>query len=297
MTKVGGFFVGIGAQRAGTTWLAHMFDRHPEVGMCPVKETHYWTSKYVEHQRNAVRGLQAAKTRMPQLLRHCLMHPMEGPNWVLSYLGMMAHQDKSYRKFIELGRYGCPIAGEITPAYATLSAEALSALDACLDRPRYIFILRNPADRFISQIAHSVAWDPSVLTSSVSDLLARPYFAMRSTLESTFATCKTAVERERLHTLFYEDLFDPQDGQATFDAICAFLGVKTMPIDIDQVINARAKPRFSGDRLDIVALLQSDYHFAHRQFGHALPSNWASDLDLIESLPAETSFTGRDASC
>ena len=114
------YFVGIGAQRAGTTWLSDMFARHPDIGMSPVKETHYWSSKHVDHQRHAVRGLQALRIRMPVLLKHCLENPAQAMSWIAAYGGMMAHRDASYRQFIELGRYGARIAGEITPAYATL---------------------------------------------------------------------------------------------------------------------------------------------------------------------------------
>ena len=36
------FFVCIGAQKAGTTWLARILSSHPELFMSPVKELHYF---------------------------------------------------------------------------------------------------------------------------------------------------------------------------------------------------------------------------------------------------------------
>ncbi|MCV3273400.1 sulfotransferase family protein [Roseobacter sinensis] len=291
------YFVGIGAQRAGTTWLARMFDRHPDIGMSPVKETHYWSSKYVDHQRNSVRGLQAMKIRMPQLLRHCRAHPGETLPWISAYLGMMAHRDASYRTFIERGRYGCPVAGEITPAYATLPKEAFAALDGCLAQPRYIFILRNPADRFISQIAHTADRDASVLRTPLSELLAQPYFAMRSSYEATYLTCRSVVDADRLHVLFYEDLFGPQTAQPAFDALCAFLGVPSMAVDIAEVVNARPRPEHGAAREEIVALLQNDYLFARDSFPDALPSSWISDLALMDGLPRDRAAAPGGQSC
>ncbi|HEX7966554.1 MAG TPA: sulfotransferase domain-containing protein [Gammaproteobacteria bacterium] len=39
-------FLGIGAQKAGTTWLHGMLQLHPGVGMPAVKEVHYWDVKH-----------------------------------------------------------------------------------------------------------------------------------------------------------------------------------------------------------------------------------------------------------
>ena len=35
-------FVCVGAQKAGTTWLARVLEDHPEIFMTPVKEIHYF---------------------------------------------------------------------------------------------------------------------------------------------------------------------------------------------------------------------------------------------------------------
>jgi hypothetical protein len=34
--------VGVGAQKAGTTWLFDYLGRHPDVAMSPIKELHYF---------------------------------------------------------------------------------------------------------------------------------------------------------------------------------------------------------------------------------------------------------------
>ncbi|RME99376.1 MAG: hypothetical protein D6773_13045, partial [Alphaproteobacteria bacterium] len=36
------FFLCVGAQKAGTTWLARMLANHPEIFFTPVKEIHYF---------------------------------------------------------------------------------------------------------------------------------------------------------------------------------------------------------------------------------------------------------------
>ena len=39
-------FLGIGAQRAGTTWLHSTLASHPEIWMPRIKEIHYFDRKY-----------------------------------------------------------------------------------------------------------------------------------------------------------------------------------------------------------------------------------------------------------
>lgn len=39
-------FLGIGAQKAGTTWLYHMLARHPELSFPAGKEIHFWNRHY-----------------------------------------------------------------------------------------------------------------------------------------------------------------------------------------------------------------------------------------------------------
>ena len=40
------FVCGIGAQKAGTTFLADYFSKHPEFMMSDLKELHYFDAKY-----------------------------------------------------------------------------------------------------------------------------------------------------------------------------------------------------------------------------------------------------------
>ena len=40
------FFVGIGAQKAATSWLVDYLKGHPQVGFSPIKELHYFDAEY-----------------------------------------------------------------------------------------------------------------------------------------------------------------------------------------------------------------------------------------------------------
>ena len=48
-------FLGIGAQKAGTTWLGRNLQAHPEVWMPRVKEVHYFDEKIHESRNTTLR--------------------------------------------------------------------------------------------------------------------------------------------------------------------------------------------------------------------------------------------------
>jgi flagellin-specific chaperone FliS len=43
------YFVGIGAQKAGTTWLANYLDAHPQVAFSPIKELHFFDAVFLKY--------------------------------------------------------------------------------------------------------------------------------------------------------------------------------------------------------------------------------------------------------
>lgn len=282
MSDLENYFVGIGTQRSGTTWLATQFDNHPDIGISPIKETHFWSSKFVDHQRGSVRGFQALKIRMRKLVRHCFLHPIEALRWISAYGGMMAHRESSYRKFVELGRYGAAIAGEITPAYATLPKEGFAAIDHCREKPKYLFLLRNPAERFISQIAHDSARGRCISrATSVQELLADPAFALRSRYRDTYRICQSVAGDDRLLVVFFEDLVDPRTGPASYERICKYLGVRSHPVNLTTVINSFPTPNLSFSRDEIVEALRAEYVFFDQLYRGRLPVSWLEDTDNL----------------
>lgn len=62
MTNVGTPFVGIGAMRAGTSWLSRVLDSRPDCRMTPIKEVHFFDLRYGKysgrvHYRSLARWL------------------------------------------------------------------------------------------------------------------------------------------------------------------------------------------------------------------------------------------------
>ena len=57
-------FLGIGAQKAGTTWLWENLRRHPEIFVPDKKELHYFDNKFDQSLRYYTRRFEAARGRV-----------------------------------------------------------------------------------------------------------------------------------------------------------------------------------------------------------------------------------------
>ncbi len=102
-------FIGIGAQKAGTTWIYSQLSKHSAVTFPRGKETHYWNGL---GEKSADEWVQ-------------LLKPPSQPAC-----------DQQRR-----------IAGEITPAYALLSIEQIAAIRRRCPEIRIFMSLRNPVER------------------------------------------------------------------------------------------------------------------------------------------------------
>ncbi len=147
MNKPG--FYGIGAQKAGTTWLHKQLKQHPQVFMPPLKEIHYfnhlyipehrkWTDKYRENNLNWMVEFQKQRRHTNEelitYLEECKTNKLN---------------DEWYLHFFSLGRDE-QIKGEITPAYSLLPEKGIRHMLRLNPDAKFILLLRHPVDRDFS---------------------------------------------------------------------------------------------------------------------------------------------------
>jgi hypothetical protein len=154
-------FVGIGAQKAGTTWLSYNLQLHPEIWMPKIKELHYFNER-VNDPRNVVSRLYGKMTGKgavdqrwrrqvrSRLQRHRGRFSREEFFWDLKYYAGTP-SDQWYISLFQQGRG--KVKGEITPAYSTLGHEGVARVHDLLPEAKLIFFVRNPIERAWSQLA------------------------------------------------------------------------------------------------------------------------------------------------
>lgn len=101
-------FLGIGAQKSGTTWVFHNLKRHPQVQFPAGKEFHFWD----------------------------LVPNISPIHWLEHLAPPGIHECP-----------GVTHCGEITPSYALMSTETVSKIKQACPDLKVFFVLRNPIER------------------------------------------------------------------------------------------------------------------------------------------------------
>jgi hypothetical protein len=148
-------FIGIGAQKAGTTWLYRNLQGHPQIWM-PKKEVHFFYQKINDTSfslRTRLLGGGSEDRAWRQQVRHWTgVHlrkfSLPGLLWVYRYY-MRPPDDGWYAALFAAGEG--KTTGEITPNYSVLDREQIAHVREIMPEARIIFLMRNPVERAWSQ--------------------------------------------------------------------------------------------------------------------------------------------------
>jgi hypothetical protein len=143
----------IGAQKAGTSWLAQMLGQHPQIWIPPFKEVQYFNHLFLPDHRKWIGWHYRQK---PQEIRD--RHARRGipvPPDLDAYLngvtrGKMFHNQWYKRVFAPAPPVAIPM--DFTPEYSTLPDEGVDYMARFLPRAKVIYLIRHPVDRAVSQL-------------------------------------------------------------------------------------------------------------------------------------------------
>jgi hypothetical protein len=194
-------FLGIGAQRAGTSWLYTVLERHPALWLPPLKELHYFDDPLSENRHRYYGFLRARITAGLWLRR-----PLSA--WDLHYF-CGRRSDDWYCRLFEAGKRKGRLTGEITPSYATLDKEAFLRMRTLNPEVKIIFIMRDPIMRSWSSIIksrekHGAFKLPT--TSEAIDHSQREGVIRKSSYTETIAKLDRVFERDQVFYGFFEEM-------------------------------------------------------------------------------------------
>jgi len=245
-------FLGIGAQKAGTTWLGRNLQAHPEVWMPRVKELHYFDEKIHEPKNTAIRfarrifGGGANRRWRWQVRRRTRKHlkrfSRDDFSWDLKYYAG-APNEGWYASLFEQGRGR--MVGEITPAYSTLEPEVISRVHGLAPEAKIIFMIRNPIERVWSQAVMSFDRSKNRAIDAIAEEELLWHFGRegsrrRTDYLRTLDTWSTFYPKERIFVGFLEDVhFFPEK---LLRDLYGFLGVDPtfQPLKVDSKIHTRS---------------------------------------------------------
>ena len=206
--------IGIGAQKAGTSWVAQYFAKHPQVYMAPLKELHYFDARFAPQQStrfelDLIRRLSAVASEVRTAAD---LKRRRSPLSDLTDRVSMIFHDQMYREFFERRIRNERVFCEITPAYSILGADAYQSMARAHDRVRFVFIMRDPVDRLWSALKFDSIRRPGAAARNYRAAFDDPEFALRSDYGRTIAELEKVVSREDILYLFYEPLAELGTG-------------------------------------------------------------------------------------
>ena len=280
------YFAGVGAAKSGTSWMADYLAGHPDVAMSPIKELHYFDARYCPafcghwdkewaavQEKLKARSLTDDSEALQEKLR-CVTLRLE-----------MIQQPQKYKQYFDEFVTGSHRAfGEITPSYSLLPASGFAAIKALYPDARFVFLMRDPVNRYLSQIKfiqrlRSVQGKPPLAGFDANDkalgLLSHPEYASRGDYKRTLETLFEVVGEDKVCILFYEHLFTANTQECELRQLCEFLNISFHPADISTRINAGDELHFNDDvKVAIRAHFASTYDFVAENYPNRAPESW-----------------------
>ncbi len=281
MTKV---FFGIGAQKAGTSWLDHCLRQHKDIRLPVIKELHFFDEVDLGGtflKRMFMGSWRGFRTRriFAKSLAGLLTSKRREWLWVLklSFLNRTPHNVRTYGSLI--AKYS----GEITPAYSIVTRSTIKEIYKVFPNAKLIFIMRNPVDRewshFKMKFLKNRKLSESEIESKFFDFVRQDI--ERSNYVDILDNWMSSFPKEQLHLCFYEDIRDqPLD----------FLNGVTSFLEIAPFIEVPVKSRVNkGNQLPLNAEFKRALYEKHKglivemdkRYGHLYPhiKNWKHEMD------------------
>jgi len=201
-------FLGIGAQRCGTTWVYEQLRKHPEVWMPPVKELHYFNVMNKSH-RIAKKRWKDFRKRLPTYLnRNNQENTPKDILWDFKYLFFR----QSYSTYSYLFMPGeNQIAGEITPAYSVLNLNDVQKIYVINPKMKIFFLMRDPLDRLWSNAIRVLTRDKNLDARHISNeeftkFIEKKNNVLRTDYLRTLSIWESVFPPDQIYIDFYDTI-------------------------------------------------------------------------------------------
>ena len=234
------FILGLGAQKAGTSWLYKQLSQISSVNFGVLKEYHIWDALHIEH---------CSRWIVDNVLDN---NPLE----ILRYL-MQKSEDAYERYFFGLIDEKTRLTGDITPSYAALNTNQLKEVKQRLENigfiVKVIFLMRDPVARNWSALRfynRQAINKGSISVSELVDQFEKFYSSQgvtdRVSYDKTIPAIYGAFDRANIFISFYETLFT----EHTMNQLSKFLDIDISEFDASEKINATKSIDLPKDHYD-----------------------------------------------
>jgi hypothetical protein len=223
-------FIGIGAQKAGTTWLFENLKRQKGFSMPEIKGFHYFD--------------RCSRYPSPDTLKETwLWHRIKDPSYrritafrlnnalkngdPASFFWWANYHLRNYNDnwYLSLFKHARGITGDITPSYAILEDHDVASLERLLPDIKILMMIRNPIDRAWSHYRFSQRKKPSrdfMDMNHFRKFVRSPAQVLRSDYEKTIKKFAYHFPSNQILVCFYDAII--HDPEGLLIEILRFLG-------------------------------------------------------------------------
>lgn len=256
------FVLGLGAQKAGTTWLHEYLNAFDFSNFGLHKEYHVWDALFSDDcEEFKVTPSMLVEQESGALIANdasILRYSMQNFKGVYeSYFANLLNENKW-------------LTGDITPAYACLNSEQLfyikSRIESMGMQVKVVFLMRDPFERCWSAVR--MFKRNQNLSGSDDDYLKQLYrtnaFRFRTTYQETIAALEQVFDIEDVFYGFYENLFTKN----SIESLSRFLCVTPNFAAIGQHYNISPKSETCRTDLqnEVVSFYQDVYAYCNKRF-------------------------------
>jgi hypothetical protein len=277
------FLLGLGAQKAGTTWLHHYISQRAEVDPGLLKEYHVWDGIMLkEFPRLDVRD---QKSSLYQVVRDFKKRLAGRPRDTF-YLRKDLQRDPTlyFDYFSEiLAQDGINLTADITPEYSGLDTNTLARIRDGFARrgvqAKVIFLMRDPVNRCLSAIR---MWRRAGVSRQGADItlpdddalrsyIAAPQAPLLTNYHNTLDAMQAVFAPEDTYVGIYETMFRRDE----LDRLSAFLGFDPDYSFVEQHFNVTEKTTTLDDGVlrDAAAALAPVYEYCFARYPE-LRAHW-----------------------
>jgi len=263
------FILGVGAQKAGTTWLYSYLNHHPNINMGILKEYHIFDQLFNLDKTEAAAntgGRLISKIVNESRRERVLMlreRFLENPNTYFDYFQQLLYSDQNIY-----------ITGDMTPSYSNLPEGALNLIKEELFARgiilKVIFLMRDPFERCLSALRHNLRKSDIEITEKKEiNRLKLAYktenFISKTRYENTITTLEKVFTTDQIFYAFYEEIFSSNE----ILRLCSFLNLQYTVPDFEKRVNVSRTETLIPDELkfEIVNFYNSTYEYMFSKFG------------------------------
>jgi hypothetical protein len=283
------FLLGVGAMKAGTTWLHDHLAASPQCQPGLRKEYHVFDSLDLDREPYLLHRVVAkAHASLDDVAEARPTDPT-----FLVQASMIADEELYFDYFTALFARSpqTRLTLDITPGYALLSPERLARIRSSFERRGVravaAYLLRDPVERIWSQVRMQKRRRPENNPGTAEELVAQRYaepaYAERTTYDVTVRHLDEAFGDLAAYA-FYEELFDPATVASEIARLSTFLGIDAHDPDLGAQFNVspRSAELPESTVRAVAEHFRPTYEFVASRFpDRDLPSIWPSARFIV----------------